>query len=227
MTRQRSNTSHGTPAVPPSRRRALALAAAVPLAVGSGMLGAPQASASPAGTDAAAVAAAWSSPTANPHATPVQKVRAFLHAGYTYDHAVVLARVWHTDPYSAKVTAGGKILRGIKLPIYPGQDGLDAWYIGEFFDAGFGYDDAVRLARVWHLDLTTTKLKAGHQIFDAIPLPGERPHYIDTFLTKGYDWADARTLARIWKVGPVGAKVKAGALVLSGQQDVVDGLLHG
>ena len=47
-------------------------------------------------------------------------VNAFFAAGYTYDDAVTLSKMWSiSDTYQVKVDAGQKLLAGQTLPIKP------------------------------------------------------------------------------------------------------------
>ena len=55
-----------------------------------------------------------------PSARQTRELNAFFGAGYTYGDAVKLAALWHTsDPYHAKLRAGGKLLAGGTLPFPP------------------------------------------------------------------------------------------------------------
>ena len=48
------------------------------------------------------------------------RLRAYFAAGYDYDDAVKLARIWKlSDPGDAKVKGGKLLLAGKKLPIKP------------------------------------------------------------------------------------------------------------
>ena len=47
-------------------------------------------------------------------------MNAFFAAGYDYDDAVKLARLWKkSDPYQAKIEGGKRLLAGDTLPIKP------------------------------------------------------------------------------------------------------------
>ncbi|WP_067503422.1 hypothetical protein [Actinoplanes sp. TFC3] len=49
-----------------------------------------------------------------------QRVEAFFAAGYDYDDAVELSKLWKTkSPYDAKILGGKKLLAGGELPIQP------------------------------------------------------------------------------------------------------------
>ncbi|AGL19839.1 hypothetical protein [Actinoplanes sp. N902-109] len=52
--------------------------------------------------------------------TEEKRVNAFFGAGYDYDDAVELSKLWKTKtPYDAKVLGGKKLLAGAELPIKP------------------------------------------------------------------------------------------------------------
>ncbi|HVW80479.1 MAG TPA: hypothetical protein VHB69_06025 [Mycobacteriales bacterium] len=104
-------------------------------------------------------------------------VNAFFGAGYTYDDAVQLSQTWHTaDPYHAKIEGGQKLEAGQTLPIppsgtpsaaYTDQKARDA-----FFAAGYDYNDAVRLGRIWHQsDTDQIKAEAGQKLENGQTLP--------------------------------------------------------
>jgi hypothetical protein len=122
--------------------------------------------------------------------------RAYWNNGYNIEEALLLAEAWEmedADPSDIKSTAGRKILAGIELPVAPLPDepgteqpgtpdpeepvgeptdgALDA-----FFAAGYDYDDALELARVWGLsedDASEVKITAGRKILAGIELPVE------------------------------------------------------
>jgi hypothetical protein len=105
------------------------------------------------------------------------QVDAFFAAGYDYDDAVKLAKLWHLpDASHAKVAAGKKLLAGEKLPIKPtpvdpGSEPAAA-PINAFFGAGYTYDDAVQLAKLWHTsDPYQAKIDAGKKLLAGETLP--------------------------------------------------------
>jgi hypothetical protein len=101
---------------------------------------------------------------------------AYFRAGYGYDDAVLLARLWGfgATPADAKQRAGDMLRTGEDVPIRPGDD---AWDVGDdtarvaYFNAGYGYDDAVRLARTWRQDVGDSKATAGRKLLAGLPLP--------------------------------------------------------
>lgn len=118
-------------------------------------------------------------PPSGPAETTQDKdVSAFLTAGYTYDDAVRLGQMWHeTDITKVKAEAGAKLLDGETLPFQPsapsqGVDPKTAAAVKEFFDAGYTYDDAVQLGKMWNeTDLFQVKAEAGQKLLDGQSLP--------------------------------------------------------
>ena len=123
-------------------------------------------------------------PHADPTPTPdpnesaeAAAVQAFFNAGYVWDDAVQLATLWHLDdPSRAKVDAGKMLESGQTLPIQPKPDNVaaakEAAAVGKFFDAGYDYNDAVRLAALWHLkDAYAAKVAGGQKLLAGQTLP--------------------------------------------------------
>src|SRR5450631_1366113 len=126
-------------------------------------------------------------PEAVASAADAADVNAFFAAGYTYEDAVGLAQLWKlSDPYQAKIDAGGKLLAGVTLPIAPGSQptptatespspevSVSAVDLAAYFAAGYGYDDALQLAQLWHLtgDPATVKAEAGRRLLAGQTLP--------------------------------------------------------
>ncbi|GGL12345.1 hypothetical protein [Mangrovihabitans endophyticus] len=80
------------------------------------------------------------------------QVAAFFDAGYDYDDAAKLARLWHKPtPYDAKVEGGKRVLAGQDLPVQPDPStgSVTALRVDAFFAAGYDYDDAAKLAKLW------------------------------------------------------------------------------
>jgi hypothetical protein len=100
---------------------------------------------------------------------------AYFAAGYDYDDAVSLGKLWHeTDIGQIKGEAGQKLLDGQTLPIAPsGQPETQADKAqGAFFAAGYDSNDAVKLGQLWHeTDLTQVKTEAGQKLLDGEKLP--------------------------------------------------------
>ena len=116
------------------------------------------------------------SPSSVAKAKEDAQVNAFFAAGYDYDDAVKLAKLWHlADPNRAKVAAGKKLLVGETLPIKPtpADPGSDpaASPINAFFAAGYDYDDAVKLAKLWHTDPDQAKIAAAKKLLAGETLP--------------------------------------------------------
>jgi hypothetical protein len=107
-----------------------------------------------------------------------------------------------------------------------------------YFAAGYGYDDAVRLAALWHTEqnIGLVKAEAGRRLLAGETLPIS-PHpdasvpatpdptasadeaALQAFFDAGYVWDDAVQLAARWKMpNPSDAKVAAGKKLEAGQK---------
>jgi hypothetical protein len=168
-----------------------------------------------------------------------QALDAYFDAGYDYEDAMRLAVLWNkkADAYAIKAEAGRRLLAGETLP-FPATpdedvpetpDPLNEKALDAYFDAGYVYEDAVRLAQIWKLtDPGDAKLRAGKMLLAHKKLP-IRPQpanvaaardaaRVDAFFAKGYDYDDAVRLAKIWKLAtPYDAKVLGGKKILAGQ----------
>ena len=108
---------------------------------------------------------------------------AYFAAGYGYDDAVKLATLWHlnvNDIGSVKAEAGRRLLAGETLPIKPGPesggspsvDTREQAEVQKFFDAGYNYNDAVKLAKLWKLsDPYQAKILGGEKLLAGETLP--------------------------------------------------------
>jgi hypothetical protein len=190
-------------------------------------------------------------PAAAPSASAVteeQAFEAYFKQGYGYDEALKLATIWKKDagnPAAIKVEAGRRLLAGETLPVQPMPDAPGAGVpetevpeitqeqqkaISEFFNTGYTYDDAVKLAKIWKLeDAYAAKIEGGERLLDDKKLPvrpsgqaasaDERAR--SAYFDNGYDFADAEKLAQIWKMdkNDIGAiKLKAGKRLLAGKK---------
>jgi hypothetical protein len=103
-----------------------------------------------------------------------------------------------------------------------------------YFAAGYGYDDALRLAAMWHTnqDIGLVKAEAGRRLLagQTLPFPPHPdPSYsepsaadaaaVRAFMDAGYVWEDAVQLAALWHIpDPSQAKVAAGQKLEAGQK---------
>jgi hypothetical protein len=165
---------------------------------------------------------------------------AYFAAGYGYGDAVRLAALWHTDKNIGlvKAEAGRRLLAGETLPIRPHPDPSvpatpdpdpAAAALRAFFDAGYVYDDAVELARLWNLsDPSDAKLAAGRKLEAGEQLPirpkpanvaaAKESVAVNKFFAAGYDYDDAVELAGLWNLKDAySAKVAGGEKLLAGQ----------
>jgi hypothetical protein len=170
---------------------------------------------------------------------------AFFGAGYSYNEAVALARLWQMSPENigaVKAEAGRRLLAGETLPVAPspdqeeppaaeptedpeGQNHLEA-----YFRAGYDWDDAVKLAKLWKLeDPFDAKVEGGKRLLAGEKLPGVKAdkkkaeEYREqdqtfAFFDAGYDIDDAVKLAGLWKLDSAyDAKVAGGKKILAGE----------
>lgn len=102
-----------------------------------------------------------------------------------------------------------------------------------YFAAGYGYDDAVRLAALWHTDrnIGLVKAEAGRRLLAGETLPVSPhpnpttpvtpvgPDPVKEFFAAGYTMDDAITLANLWKLkDPYAAKILGGEKLLAGKK---------
>jgi hypothetical protein len=105
------------------------------------------------------------------------ELRAYFAAGYDYNNAVQLAKIWKTaDPYQAKIEGGKKLLAGETLPVKPSPQNVQAAKEGAqieaFFAAGYTYDDALKLAKLWKTaDAYHAKVEGGKKLLAGETLP--------------------------------------------------------
>lgn len=183
---------------------------------------------------AVTMAAASSAP---PSLAELDKDRAaYSAAGYDYDDAVGLANIWKStgDINDVKAEAGRRLLAGETLPFAAaastGEEVHRNKDVDAFFTAGYTYDDAVRLATLWHKKDTDQvkaeagkKLRAGETLpFKPQPADGSpaaaQQKQLDAYFAAGYGTEDAAHLANLWKLAdPYQAKILAGKKLLAGQ----------
>jgi hypothetical protein len=169
---------------------------------------------------------------------------AYFDAGYDYDDAVQLATLWHVkaDIGDVKAEAGRRLRAGETLPVpatpnspEPTTDPDDPAIKAEqaqldaFFDNGYTWTEAVKLAKIWHLaDPSDAKVKAGKKLLAGESLPvkpkpanvaaAKQQKEVDAFFNKGYTVEDAAQLAKLWHLKDAwAAKVEGGKRILAGQ----------
>jgi len=170
------------------RRRGLQAAGGAVLGVGL-IAGAVNLPAMLSGNSAGAAAiqfAAAPSPSASGKPTQAELDKdwaAYFAAGYGYNDAVTLAKLWHlngNDIGAVKAEAGRRLLAGETLPIKPGPedstppsvDPKEAAAVAKYFAAGYNYKDAVKLARLWKLsDPYQAKVLGGKKLLAGETLP--------------------------------------------------------
>jgi hypothetical protein len=163
---------------------------------------------------------------------------AYFRAGYDYNDAVRLAHIWKSKDSigDIKAEAGRKLLAGETLPIKPNPKNVAAAKenaeLDAYFAAGYGYDDAVKLADLWKLpDAFAAKVEGGKRLLAGETLPiqpgppatqdpaGQAEQaQVDAFFAAGYNYDDAARLADMWKLpDPYSAKVEGGKRLLAGE----------
>jgi hypothetical protein len=102
-----------------------------------------------------------------------------------------------------------------------------------YFAAGYGYSDAIKLAKIWNLtdEPGAVKAEAGRRLLagETLPIkPGpEDPaddvkdpasEQVDAFFAAGYDYKDAEKLAELWNTtDPYQAKILGGKKLIAGE----------
>ncbi|GIJ50630.1 hypothetical protein Val02_75160 [Virgisporangium aliadipatigenens] len=151
--------------------------------------------------------------------------------------AVQLPSVLGGHPRGIGINAGAP---GSPIPsVAPSftQADLDRYWAA-YFAAGYGYDDAVQLAALWHTgqNIGQVKAEAGRRLLagETLPIP---PHpnpsdpttsepavpadaaALAAFFGAGYVWDDAVQLAALWNLpSPSEAKVVAGKKLEAGEK---------
>jgi hypothetical protein len=177
--------------------------------------------------------------SASPSASEKDALEAYFTAGYDFEDAMRLAVLWNkkAEPYEIKAEAGRKLLAGETLPfpatpdeqVPPTPDPASEKAREAFFDAGYVWEDAVRLAQIWKLtDPGEAKVVAGkkllaHEALPFKPKPGnvvdaKEAAQVEAFFEAGYPYEAAVKLAELWKLpSPYDAKVLAGKKLLAGE----------
>lgn len=106
---------------------------------------------------------------------------AYATAGYGYEEALKLAKIWKIkgDLSTVKAEAGRRLLAGEKLPVKPGPEpsvpgpgSKESAAVNAFFEAGYTVDDAVQLAELWKTaDAYHAKVEGGKKLLAGQTLP--------------------------------------------------------
>jgi hypothetical protein len=185
-------------------------------------------------------------PAAAPSSAPTEEELqkawdAYFAAGYDYDDAEKLAKLWNSTAEigDVKAEAGRRLLAGETLPIVATPDDpapevsvdpkVEA-QLRAYFAAGYDWNDAEKLAEIWKLDdPSDAKVKGGRLILARKELPikpnpanlksAQEEARVEAFFKAGYDVDDAVKLAGIWKLDDAyQAKVAGGKLILAGKK---------
>lgn len=122
-----------------------------------------------------------------------QDLNAFFAAGYDYNDALTLRQLWNeTDVVQVKADAGKMLLAGQTLPIKPtpvtsptatpgagdpaasnpAADPAQESELNAYFGAGYNYDDAIQLGKLWNqTDVLQIKTEAGQKLLAGQTLP--------------------------------------------------------
>lgn len=194
---------------------------------------------------AAAPSSVAPSPTGKPDEAELERrYEAYFSAGYDWQDVEALAKLWKMsadNPADIKAEAGRRLLAGETLPIAatPGDSeavpsrpefsAQDQKRFQAFFNAGYTWDEAEKLAKLWKLDdPSDAKLEAGRRLLDGQKLPvkpkpanvaaAKEAKKVSKFFEAGYDVDDAIKLAKIWKLKTAyDAKVMGGERLLAGK----------
>jgi hypothetical protein len=109
---------------------------------------------------------------------------AYFSAGYGYTDATKLANLWnsHESIGDVKAEAGRRLLAGETLPMAPDPDApvvgtepgdpQDGARLAAYFAAGYDYNDAVKLAKLWKsADPYEAKIAGGKKLLAGETLP--------------------------------------------------------
>ncbi|MGX6606317.1 hypothetical protein ACWKSP_29955 [Micromonosporaceae bacterium Da 78-11] len=125
-----------------------------------------------------AAAPAVSAPAPVVSYSTAQELDAFFAAGYDLAAAEQLARIWQSpgDLGTVKAEAGRRLLAGEPLPVRPDPtvvvSAQETRRVEAFFAAGYDYQDAVKLARLWKsADPYHAKIEGGKRLLAGRTLP--------------------------------------------------------
>ncbi|BBH71536.1 hypothetical protein ACTI_82210 [Actinoplanes sp. OR16] len=208
----------------------------------------------PAGPQAVPVAGLPAGAPATPSPDPsaaekelLARYDAYFDAGYGYNEAVALAKLWQMSPENigaVKAEAGRRLLLGETLPVAPDPAASEEVpderptpsteeekQLSAYFSAGYDWEDAEELAKLWKLDDPfDAKVEGGKRLLDgAETLPGVKPdqkkieeyeqgEQVGAFFDAGYDIDDAVKLAKLWKLDDAwAAKIAGGKKLMAGE----------
>jgi hypothetical protein len=167
------------------------------------------------------LAAAGQPATAPSHRsfTTEQEMTAYFNAGYDLDNAHALGKLWkQTDLSAIKAEAGGKLLRGQTLPVTPDNPPAppENAAVNTFFADGYGYNDAVKLAALWHVSTYQAKIKGGKDLAHGQTLPVKPTgDATNTGTTGAAAVPNAATLAKVKGAHRLSILKKDGKLIAS------------
>lgn len=208
---------------------------------GVSVAGVPLASPSPLVTPTSATSPAVPSPTPSPTFSQQQALNEFFNEGYDYNNATALSALWNQpDLAQVKTKAGTLLLEGAKLPVTPNSTPASPQDrdLNAYFDAGYGYNDAVQLGKLWNeTDMQQIKTQAGQKLLagQTLPIPptgtndtapaasgsvdAAQQAAIDAYFAANYTYNDTLKLGKLWNETDVlQIKTRAGQALLAGQK---------
>jgi hypothetical protein len=178
-----------------------------------------------------------------------QAFNAFAASGYSYCDAVVLASRWNQQPLDVKVTIGRKIDSGgaavVKSELAAARAAAmkDPSKGCRFWDAGFQYSDAEKLAKIWKTSVDSAKTMVEQKLLTdggegrlhallaqapvaTKPAPAKPPQPsqnqdMTAFFASSYTYCDAKVLSSHWASSVDDAKALIGRKIGWGNADIV------
>ncbi|GLY97626.1 hypothetical protein [Actinoplanes sp. NBRC 103695] len=104
----------------------------------------------------------------------------YFASGYDLNEGRKLAKLWKMEDkelIQVKAIAGQKLLDGEKLPVKPGsppveQSDAESKQVAKFFEEGYDYDDAAKLAKLWKKPTPyDAKVEGGKRLLAGQTLP--------------------------------------------------------
>ena len=112
-------------------------------------------------------------------------------------------------------------------PVEATPDPQDAAALAAYFNAGYGWDEAVQLGQLWSVEPTEAKVTAGTDLragrtlpvspAQTLPADPEAPQR-EAFFAAGYTMDDAVQLSELWNVEAYEAKITGGTQLLAGEE---------
>lgn len=164
-------------------------------------------------------------------------------AGFSYEDATKLAKLWNKSVIEAKAMMDQKIANGgeqnlhatLKQAAAPSRNAQAD--TNAFFSSRYTYCDAKVLANLWQTSLSESKERIGQKVRSknenllTPSLDKARRAVVNdankrcTLAEAGFSYADAEKLGKIWKTPTSDAKVRAERKITMGDEKVLKDLL--